>query len=150
MPTFDEIIFQLESIFKTLMDKKLVEKKNARLLQKEGIYVFYEGLKPIYVGRSRNIPERIKSHSRSSSDHNSASFAFLLAKNKARNAGINISATRGSLAKNSSFAKIYSEQKNRVANMRIKAVEIKDPETQAIFEIYASKKFKTDNDFNTH
>ncbi len=55
------------------------------------------------------------------------------------------------LEKDSKFKRIYTEQKARVAKMNIKAVAIEDSETEAVFEIYASKKLRTRyNEFNTH
>lgn len=148
---FEDIIKQMLVLLKKLEDFEPLDKKSARLLPKNGIYVFYENSEPIYVGRSRSIATRIQSHSRQSSDHNSASFAFLLAKEKAGQRGINIRNKRRDLEDDASFSKICAEEKERVSKMKIKAIEIEDPEIQAIFEIYASKMLETKyNDFNTH
>ena len=42
--------------------------------------------------------------------------------------------------------------KERVRNMEVRAVEIKDSETQTVFEVYASLVLKTSryNNFDTH
>ena len=148
---FEAIITQMPILFEKLEASSFVEKKNARTLPKNGIYVFYEELKPIYVGRSRNIAARVQAHSRPSAGHNSASFAFLLAKERAKKNDIDIVHNRSDLENDPSFAKIYTEEKERVAKMKIKAVFIEDPATQAIFEIYASFRLETPyNDWNTH
>ena len=44
----------------------------------QGIYVFYEDNRPLYVGRSDDIRTRIQIHSRPSSSAASANFAFIL------------------------------------------------------------------------
>lgn len=151
MSEFNDIINQMPILFEKLESLEPIDRKDARKLPKEGVYVFYEGSKPIYVGRSRNIANRVLTHSRQSSGHNSASFAFLLAKEKARETNINISVRRKELESEPAFTEIYSQEKVRIGRMKIRAVEIEDPETQAIFEIYASKMLRTKyNDFATH
>ena len=149
---FNDIVKQMPTLLDKLGSMSFVTREYARKkLPKEGIYVFYENSRPIYVGRSKNIANRILNHSRPSSGHNSASFAFLLAKEKAQKNGVDVNATRGNLENNPTFSKLYFEAKERVAKMKIKAVEINDHETQAIFEIYASKKLNTQyNNFATH
>lgn len=139
-------------LFDSLQKMDFVHRNDVtKKLPRKGVYVFYEDEKPIYVGRSKNIPNRILNHGRPSSGHNSATFAFLLAKEEAIDRGLNVDMTRASLEKNPAFKKIYLEQKKRVADMLIKAVEIESPEIEAIFEIYASRKLDTKyNDFNTH
>ena len=47
------------------------------VIPQKGIYIFYESGKPLYVGRSDRMRERILEHGRPSSLHNSATFAFL-------------------------------------------------------------------------
>ena len=45
----------------------------------------------------------------------------------------------------------FKELKRRVRNMEVRAVEIKDSETQTVFEVYASLALKTQyNKFDTH
>jgi hypothetical protein len=151
MLTFDEIINQTPILLKKLQESAFLERNNISLLPVKGIYVFYEQGQPIYVGRSRNIHRRVSSHGRPSSGHNSATFAFLLAKERAKAYGYDINLSRRDLEINPEFSRIYKEEKARVAKMQIKAVEIINPEVQAIFEIYAAKALGTQyNDFDTH
>lgn len=152
MPSFGEIIDSLHELFDELMSCDLVEKKDIpKKVHQKGIYVFYENNRPIYVGRSRDIAKRIRRHSRPSSKHNSASFAFLLAKEQAKVNGMNLKRTRKNLEADPLFNEIFMKQKKRISKMLIRTVQIENSETQAIFEIYASKELKTKyNDFDTH
>ena len=151
MSNFNAIIAQLPLLFKKLENMEFLSRGDARKLPKKGVYVFYEDSKPMYIGRSRRLPKRMLIHGRCCSKHNAASFAFLLAKEKAQKRGLEIAMSRKKLQRDSQFSKIYINEKKRVARMKIKAVSIENPETQAIFEIYASKELCTKyNDFNTH
>jgi predicted GIY-YIG superfamily endonuclease len=148
---FGKIIKSMPRLFDQLSRQDCLERKKCSRLPKKGVYVFFEDSKAIYVGRSKNIPKRILTHGRPSCGHNSASFAFLLAKEQARKLGLNTKMSRAALQKNSRFNRIYKQQKERVARMKVKAVAIPDAETEAIFEIYASRRLGTRyNEFNTH
>lgn len=151
MSSFDEIVKQMPALFEALEKAPLHERSAAGNLPEKGIYVFYENSKPIYVGRSRNLRARTLNHSRPSSSHFSASFAFLLARQKTDCLRSKDSRSRKQLEKDPKFLAVFKEQKERIARMKIKAVEIEDPNTQAIFEIYCSEKLHTPhNDFDTH
>ena len=115
-----------------------------------GIYVFYENGMPIYVGRSGRtgrFKTRIQEHSRRSSGHNTATFAFLIAKEnyQQKNPGSIIS--REKLAETHEFV----VAKERIAKMQIKFIEIEDPVVQTLFEVYASLELETPyNEWGTH
>lgn len=141
----------MPALFRKLVRSPMLGRNDCRKLPTKGVYVFFEGSKAIYVGRSKNLPSRILSHGRPSCGHNSASFAFLLAKEKAMSKGMDIKRHRNSLQSDPKFKSIYDEQKARISRMKIKAVDIEDSETEAVFEIYASKRLRTRyNTFNTH
>ena len=151
MSFFDDIVKQMPALLESLERAPFQDRNGARNLPEKGIYVFYEDGKPIYVGRSRNLRTRILHHSRPSSSHFSASFAFLLARQKTNCLRTKDSRSRRQLEKDPEFAAVFKDQKDRISRMKIKAVEIKDPNTQAIFEIYCSEKLQTPhNDFDTH
>jgi predicted GIY-YIG superfamily endonuclease len=117
----------------------------------KGVYMFVENRKPIYIGRTNRMAQRLLEHSRKSSSHYHASFAFKLAKSEAIKVGINTVATRKTLETDIQFKALFDEAKKRVAKMAIKYVEINDPVDQALFEVYASEVFKTPmNDFENH
>ncbi|SED40713.1 hypothetical protein SAMN05444161_3139 [Rhizobiales bacterium GAS191] len=48
-------------------------------MPKQGIYLFTENGRDLYVGRSNAIPDRYSAHRRLSSGENTAAFAFILA-----------------------------------------------------------------------
>lgn len=45
-----------------------------------GVYLFTEADRPLYVGRSNHLRQRVGQHCRASSDHRQAVFAFRLAR----------------------------------------------------------------------
>ena len=149
---FDEMIDQLPFLLNQLVNSPSKNRTSLGALPKKGIYVFYENECPIYVGRSNRIKERILEHSRPSSTHNSATFAFNLAKEVAIKKEIDINKkVRVNLETDSDFSRLFSEAKERVSRMSIRVVNIDDPIIQTVFEVYASIKFNTSfNDFDTH
>ena len=84
MPTpmhseFQQIVCQMEPLLKKLLESPLLTKDEIGNNPKQGVYVFYdEEEKPIYVGRSNNIRQRIRQHGADSSMNESATFAFEL------------------------------------------------------------------------
>lgn len=147
---FDEMIDKLPNLLEQLKNSPSKNRDTLGTLPKKGIYVFYENEYPIYVGRSNRIKERLQEHSRPSSTHTSATFAFNLAKEAAIEKGIDVSKARVHLEKDSAFSNLYTEAKERVSKMTIKVIEINDPIIQTIFEVYVSVQFNTFNDFDTH
>ena len=101
-----------------------------------GVYVFYEGEKALYVGRSNQIWERIRTHGRNGATHNQATFAFrLLAKEYSLDIGHSAPANRSQIAEE--YAAEFREQKQRVRSMMIRAVAITDDTASYFFEAYA-------------
>ena len=136
-----------------LRRKPLLNRTKLHDIPRSGIYVFYERNKPLYVGRSNRLKERIQEHGRPSSDHYSATLAFRIA-DAAMGRGKKIPgnvATRGEKEKAPGFDIAFFKAKKRVAEMKIRVIEIKDQIEQALFEIYAHLDLKTKyNDFGTH
>ena len=127
------------------------------MIPMKGIYVFYKSGKPLYVGRSDRMRERIREHGRPSSLHNSATFAFLLAMKMATCKGIDCTGrTRDDLQIADDFKPLYDQAKERVRNMQVKVVEVDDAIEQSVFEVYAALHLKTTrehggyNDFENH
>ena len=124
-----------------------------RDLPTEGVYVFYEDGSPMYVGRSgrQGMRKRIMQHSRPSSGHNQATFAYALMVDALRlPTGHESRLTRDETAK--MLKGPFLEQKRRVMNMEVRVVEIEVPVVQAVFEIYATVTLGTTryNRFDTH
>ena len=148
---FDEMIDQLPLLLNQLVNSPSKNRDTLGVLPQKGIYVFYENECPIYVGRSNRIKERLLEHSRPSSTHTSATFAFNLAKKAAIEKEIDVNnKARVHLENDSVFSSLYFEAKERVSRMSIKVIQIDDPIIQTIFEVYVSVKLDTLNDFDTH
>ena len=117
-----------------------------------GIYLFSENGKPVYVGRSRNIRNRYNGHISSSSD--SASFAFMLARDKTRkNEAIDKSGfkTRKELMEDCKFKEAFNKARQQIREMEFQYVEESDSIRQALLEIYRAVKLNTEyNKFETH
>jgi len=154
---FEEIIRKFPDNMEILLRKTPVSPDELTEKILRGIYVFYENGTAIYVGRSRNITQRFRQHQQQSSDHHSATFAFLIAKMDAAKAGVNLqnksgkNITRDELQKYPPFKQYFSDAKRRVAMMKVQVIGIDDPVEQTLFEVYAALKLKTKyNTWDTH
>lgn len=148
---FDQMVVEMPRLLLKLRQTEPVGRDNLRGVPQRGVYVLYEDGNPIYVGRSNRLKARLLEHSRQSSMHNSAPFAFNLAKEKAAKRGINISQARNELGRDLAFKDLFTQAKKRVSLMRIRAVQIDSPVMQTLFEVYAALALRTKyNDFDTH
>ena len=87
-----------------------------RKVPKKGIYVFYEGRVPVYVGRSNRLSNRILQHGRLEESPTATPVATKIAKDQGVAMG---------------------SAKERVRSMKVRVVAIQCPNEQAIFEVYA-------------
>lgn len=114
----------------------------------KGVYVLYECGKPMYVGRSDKLADRLLQHGQPSGGSETASFAFNIAKDKFAGSQ---SVSRQELQQNAKFKDLFTEAKDRVRKMDVRVVGIEDDIEQAIFEIYAHMKLATRyNTFENH
>jgi len=123
-----------------------------RITKEPGIYLFVdENLDPIYVGQTRNLRSRLAAHTRPSGSHNSASFAFLLAKDRYTPAE-GEKMTRAELEAHPEFMKLFRQAKEDVSKMEARFVSCADPELRTVFEVYAAMHLGTEkfNSFETH
>lgn len=105
-------------------------------LPDRGIYVFYEGDKALYVGRSNQIWQRIQTHGREGATYNQATFALrLLAKEYNLEIGHRAPADRSQIA--GEYAEEFRGQKRRVRRMTLRAVAVTDDTASYFFEAYA-------------
>lgn len=160
--SFDDMEKKLPEYLKELkacepftLDERGNLRRNDKPLPKvEGVYCFYEGDKPLYVGRTDNIRNRVLQQRRLGGRHNSAAFAFNIAKKDIGEDHPNEEVDglkRGELSKNHVFDWLFTEAKMRVRKMSVRFVEIQDSNEQAIFEVYAHMKLGTPfNDFSNH
>ncbi len=149
MTTFIEIIdnlnFHLDKLLNELKSSPLIELKDVENIN--GIYVFYENDEALYVGRTNNnrMRERIKEHYKRYSNKNSATFAFLIARQNKMNSTLSTIETNEE--------DFFIRAKERVSKMKIKFIKVDDPIIQTILEPYIAFKLKTTetyNSFKTH
>ncbi|HEY3242145.1 MAG TPA: hypothetical protein VGM03_02245, partial [Phycisphaerae bacterium] len=105
------------------------------------------------VGRTDRLRQRLGEHCRPGSTHNSAPFAFLLARKSTRNtkAAYGRDGSRAHLSGQPTFARAFTSAKRRVREMDVRFVEERDPLRQALLEIYVAVSLKTlNNSFENH
>lgn len=145
---------KMQEFMKKLRAAPLLSRENLDSISLNGLYSFYENDQPIYVGISgkNRMKKRIMGHSRKSGGHNSATFAFNMAKKDAEKIGVNIKKKRYDLENSSEFIPLYDLAKERVSKMKVRVIEINDPYFRAFFEIYAALVLNTTeyNSFETH
>ena len=149
---FDAVIEKMPELLRDLQSSRARRRNDLSDISERGIYVFYENEVPVYVGRSRKLKERLQVHSRPSSGHNSATFAFILATEVARKQNFEFGQmTRTQLENDPVFGEFFRQAKVRVGEMKIRVVEVPGPITQTVFEVYAALMLETPhNDFETH
>jgi hypothetical protein len=119
----------------------------------QGIYLFSEGARPMYVGRTRNLQRRVGNHCGAGARENQAVFAFKLAREAAGKpkAAYTSDGSRSALMNDPAFAAAFKEAKQRVRRMDLRYVEEADPLRQALLEMYVAVILKAPyNDFDTH
>ncbi len=124
-----------------------------RSAPRSGIYLFSEGRKHLYVGRSNRLPDRVRNHGKDTSRQNVASFAFLIARRDTGNhqATYTAAASRDALVADPVFAAAFLEAKRRISRMSVRYVEETDQLRQALLEMYVHVALQTPfNDFDTH
>jgi predicted GIY-YIG superfamily endonuclease len=124
-----------------------------RSMPNHGIYLFSEGSAHLYVGRTNRLRQRLSEHCRKSSTHNSAPFAFLLARAQCdmQRASYKSEGSRAELEKHEVFRPAFIAAKLRVSNMDVRFVEESDPLRQALLEMYVSIALPTPhNSFENH
>jgi hypothetical protein len=114
-----------------------------------GVYLFSEGLRHLYAGRTkRRIAVRIRNHFSTAPD---CPFAWLLAREATRKAATYMrEGSRKALLADPTFKAEYERAKNRIRGMNVRYVHEPDPVRQALLEIYVA--IATDanhNDFDT-
>jgi hypothetical protein len=149
---FKKLVEQMPGLLQSLEPQSFRTMENLAGIPERGVYVFYDNDKALYVGRSNKLKTRLRQHCRESSTHNSATFAFNLAKEEmAGYRDIPKDITRKELEHAPGFDRAFYEARKRVGEMKVRVVQIDDQVTQALFEIYAALALQTPyNDFSTH
>ncbi len=146
---FTEIVGQMEPLLDQLLEGTAYRGDTLQNLRvRHGIYGFFEGRMPMYVGRvgsTSNQPmrTRIRQHRNG----------------KPRTAPLPTWMVRRYLGQDDITAKqiaedhlpIFDQMQKRVRKMEVRVVEIEDCTIQAVFEIYSALVLETPfNDFCTH
>ncbi|MFZ2451099.1 MAG: GIY-YIG nuclease family protein [Methylovulum miyakonense] len=124
-----------------------------KALPKAGIYLFSNGEQHLYVGRTNSIRKRLQQHCRPNSSHNSAPFAFRLAREarKAPQATYKPQGSRKHLLQDPDFALAFTDAKAQLRTMNIRVVEESNPLRQALLEMYVAVALAAPyNDFDNH
>ena len=146
---FQKYVDRLPGLLQDLTSATALDRLDLRKIPKQGVYVFYEGGKAVYAGRSDNLKPYLMSQGVPSSNHFTAPIAFGIAKKEAIAAGYSFLKATSAL-QDVEFTPYFDKAKARVAEMRIRVVEVKDPIEQSLLVIYASLALQTDNEFETH
>lgn len=151
-PKFAEAIESLHGSFERLMASEPTTGR-APLVRTNGIYLFSEGERHMYVGRAKDVRNRYAWHCIPSSDHNRASFAFKLARELTGNLKPSYQQgekSREGLMNDPIFVSAFIEAKARVRQMSFRHVEEPHPTRQAMLEAYVAIVLETPyNDFST-
>ena len=151
----DSYLSNMDTLFKGLYETFQKQKllKRGELKAIPGIYVFYNGTEPIYVGRADNIKLRIQYHTRPSSGSQSATFAFNLAKLEFDEKIKESKLGREDIMKLEGFSERFTKHKEDLHASSIRCIEIKNDIIQTMFEPYLALKLGTyphNNTFENH
>lgn len=119
--------------------------------REHGVYLFTEAGRHLYVGRSgiteraanrggghSNFRTRLAGHTRPSSAHNQASFAWRLTMETASGRFEGLPTVRAELERDARFRQEFRRQKERVTAMDFRVVTITDNFESYVFEPYAA------------
>lgn len=136
----------------TAVPPKTVGEHDGAIPDSPGVYLFSEGVTPMYVGQSRNLQQRLRQHTSVKSHENQAPFAFNIALKEAEEKQLELPRTRKATEADPAFKPLFQGALSRVAAMNVRFIEIEDPIMRTIFEIYASEALGTQrfNSFETH
>jgi hypothetical protein len=128
--------------------------KLPKVMPKQGVYLFSEGSRHLYVGRSNVLKQRYGQHCNPGSQHNQAVFAFKLAREttgRTKASYVPGENSRDGLSQDIDFRAAFLESKARVKRMEYRFVEECDQTKQALLELYCAIALNCPyNDFNTH
>ena len=137
--------------------KKLLSKTELLYKDKDikGCYVFVDGNKPIYVGISRTICQRIVQHVARSSNHNSASLAYQIAINRYcedNNIAVDTVDKKTLSDIQNCDNRYFRKAKERLGHFCVAYIPIDNDLLLHIFEPYAAVRLQTGryNSFRTH
>ena len=154
-PKFATIVERLHPKFEQLTAMSPVTNGNLpKNMPQQGVYLFSEGDRHLYVGRSNTMRARYGRHCNPGATHRMAAFAFKLARQATGKTTASYKAgsdSRKGLMLNPEFCAAFDAAKARIRKMDYRFVEEIDQNAQALLEIYCTLALNaTFNDFNTH
>lgn len=144
---------KLSSYLETLLASDVFGRGSGRTPppREHGVYLFTEAGRHLYVGRCglteraakkggghSNFRTRLAGHTRPSSGHNQATFAWRLAVEAVDGRFEGLPTTRAELQLDSRFRQEFLCQKERVTAMEFRTVSIPDDFESYVFEPYAA------------
>jgi len=153
-PAFTHVVESLQPSFERLITQK--PRKSTKIpagLANAGVYLFTEGDRHLYVGRSNNLRRRMQRHGSAGATHKQAAFAFRLARESTGflKATYKTEGSRDQLIQDPVFAAAFTAAKARIRDMDLRFVEEADPLRQAVLEMYVAVALGTPyNDFDNH
>jgi hypothetical protein len=154
-PDFARFVEALHPSFERLIAAKPFSGgKLPRDIPLQGVYLFSEADRHLYVGRSNKLRQRYGQQSNPGSQHNQAVFAFKIAREltgKIKAAYSRGPENRSGLVSDPAFSLAFTEAKARVRKMEYRFVEERDQTRQALLELYCAVALNCPyNDFNSH
>jgi hypothetical protein len=144
----DEVESKLPALVEELLECAPHRRGIDRAPAAAGIYLYSEGDRHLYVGRTRDLSRRWGDHTQPKKGINSAALAFNIAKRDAAAAGINVETGRDLLAGDPAFAALFVAAKARVRQMDYRYVRVDSPVLSTVGEVYAAVVLGTEGDFN--
>src|SRR5690606_13736716 len=124
-----------------------------KAMPQRGVYLFCEGDRSLYVGRSNRLRQRVRNHGNPAATHRQAAFAFKLAREATGKAKATYKpeGSRKHLMLDPLFVAAFTAAKARIATMAVRFVEEADPVRQCLLEVYVATALRTPyNDFDNH
>lgn len=109
---FQSHVDGMPALFVRLMEAPLLPIKAHTDIPKMVSMFFTKNGEPVYAGRTNRMKDRILEHSRPCSSYNSATFAFLIAKEEAVKLGIDVTMPSKDLVADMRFAEIKRKGRN--------------------------------------
>jgi hypothetical protein len=111
-----------------------------------GCYIFIDNCRPVYVGISRSVIQRLRQHVRGTT-HYDATLAYRIAATRHPH-----STTRSVAMADADFQRRFSESQNYLRGMHVAFIEIPNPLELYLFEAYCAMELNTGewNTFETH
>ena len=146
---FQPYVQELECKLQQLLSMEPVKSSALpRRMPQMGVYLFSEGDRHLYVGRTRRLKQRIKEHSKILG----APFAFRLAREETGyvTPTYKVKDSRNDLFSKPEFVRALEKAQERIRNMDVQYVEETDPIKQTLLEVYVAVVLETPhNKFTT-